>query len=44
MEVYRTGAGNKCIIWCYDIYGFTVSLSTYNYSRKSNSKESHVNK
>merc|ERR1712029_450878 len=22
LKVYRTGAGNKCIIWCYDIYGF----------------------
>ena len=27
MDVYRTGSGNKCIIWCYDIYGFTVTLS-----------------
>ena len=24
MNVYRTGAGKKCIIWCYDIYGFEV--------------------
>ena len=24
MKVYRTGAGPKCIIWCYDIYGFEV--------------------
>jgi len=23
MNIYRTGAGTKCIIWCYDIYGFT---------------------
>eukprot|EP00090_Calanus_glacialis_P010734 TRINITY_DN19192_c0_g1_i1.p1 TRINITY_DN19192_c0_g1~~TRINITY_DN19192_c0_g1_i1.p1 ORF type:complete len:253 (-),score=69.10 TRINITY_DN19192_c0_g1_i1:79-837(-) len=22
MKVYRTGCSNKCIIWCYDIYGF----------------------
>jgi len=22
MPVYRTGAGNKCIVWCYDIFGF----------------------
>jgi len=22
MKVYRTGSGPKCIIWCYDIYGF----------------------
>ena len=24
MKVYRTGCSNKCIIWCYDIYGFEV--------------------
>jgi len=22
MSVYRTGSSTKCIIWCYDIYGF----------------------
>jgi len=22
MKVYRTGCSTKCIIWCYDIYGF----------------------
>jgi len=22
MDVYRSGSGDKCIIWCYDIYGF----------------------
>lgn len=27
MSVYRTGAGHRCIIWCYDIYGFTVYCS-----------------
>ena len=24
LKVYRVGAGHKCIIWCYDIYGFEV--------------------
>jgi len=22
MDVYRVGTSNKCIVWCYDIYGF----------------------
>merc|ERR1712123_206827 len=22
MKMYRTGSSSKCIIWCYDIYGF----------------------
>ena len=26
MKVYRTGGGPKCIIWCYDIYGFEVRV------------------
>ena len=26
MKVYRTGGGPKCVIWCYDIYGFEVRV------------------
>merc|ERR1711970_618140 len=25
MKMYRTGCSPKCIIWCYDIYGFEVN-------------------
>ena len=31
MDVYRSGSGDKCIIWCYDIYGFNVSSLSCNY-------------
>ena len=26
MAVYRVGSSSKCVIWCYDIYGFRVRL------------------
>ena len=31
MDVYRSGSGDKCIIWCYDIYGFNVSSLSCNH-------------
>ena len=31
MDVYRSGSGDKSIIWCYDIYGFNVSSLSRNY-------------
>ena len=31
MKVYRTGSSSKCIIWCYDIYGFEVGIPVVKY-------------
>ena len=24
LEIYRVGSSSKCIIWCYDVFGFKV--------------------
>ena len=25
LDIYRVGSSSKCIIWCYDVFGFKVS-------------------
>ena len=29
LEIYRVGSSSKCIIWCYDVFGFKVRISTF---------------
>ena len=29
LDIYRVGESSKCIIWCYDVFGFKVSTYVY---------------
>ena len=29
LEIYRVGSSSKCIIWCYDVFGFKVRISAF---------------